>query len=101
MKKPTLIYHDAYGNTYMVQNSLADTTEEFFDMARSVALAAGFHPDTINEIFNENEVEAKCISCGKTDQLRRLLKPRELLPKLQLLRRVQGAMRKARIAWRT
>lgn len=65
MKKPTLIYHDIHGNTYMVQSLFIETTEEFFDMARSVALAAGFHPDTINEIFNENEVEAKCISCGK------------------------------------
>lgn len=65
MKKPTLIYHDAFGNTYMVQNSLMETAEEFFEMSRSVALAAGFHPNTINEIFNETEVEAKCISCGK------------------------------------
>ena len=59
MKKPTLIYHDIHGNTYMVQSLFIETTEEFFDMARSVALSAGFHPDTINEIFNENEVEAK------------------------------------------
>ena len=65
MKKPTLIYHDIHGNTYMVQSLFIETTEEFFDMARSDALSAGFHPDTINEIFNENEVEAKCIGCGK------------------------------------
>ena len=65
MKKPTLIYYDIHGNAYMVQSLFIETTEEFFDMARSVALSAGFRPDTINEIFNENEVEAKCISCGK------------------------------------
>ena len=63
--KPTLIYQDAYGNTYMVQNLLAESTEEFFEMARSLALAAGFHPTTIDEIFNETEVEDKCIGCNQ------------------------------------
>ena len=58
MKKPTLIYHDAYGNTYMVQNSLADTTDEFFEMASN--LIDGFKNkqklliDQVNELKNAN-----------------------------------------------
>jgi hypothetical protein len=69
--KSKFTYEDPHGNTFIIITDAIDDAETFAHNCRQLGLAAGFHPESIDEAWNQSHLN-KCGWCGIRDGITRM-----------------------------